>query len=57
VADKEETHDKAATEPAVVAELLAAIKKYNDSAVPSFICGARGKCVIDGAITPFDGLS
>jgi arylsulfatase A-like enzyme len=57
VADKEEKYDKAATEPAVVAELLAAIKKYNDSAVPSFICGKRGKCVIDAAITPFDGIA
>ena len=38
------------------AYLLAAIKRYNDSAVPSFVCGQKGPCVVDGAITPFAGM-
>ena len=56
VADKEERHERSAAEPAIVQELLAAIKRYNDSAVPSFVCGQKGQCVVDGAITPFAGM-
>lgn len=56
VADPSEYHDRAAEQPAIVAQLLAAIKKYNDSAVPSYVCGAKGKFNINGTISPFAGM-
>ena len=43
----------AAQQPAVVARLTAALKRYNDSAVPSYACGAAGPWHPNGTLTPF----
>jgi hypothetical protein len=53
VADMAEQHDLAAVQPAVVARLLAAIRRYNDSAVPSYVCGAAGPWHPNETLTPF----
>ena len=53
VADAAERHDMAALQPAVVARLMAALKRYNESAVPSYVCGADGPWHPNETLTPF----
>ena len=55
VADPGEHHDVAAQQPALVAELLAAVRAYNATAVPAFVCGDVDMAAVgpDGSLTPF----
>ena len=55
-ADPAEEHNRAEAEPAVVAALMKAMLDINATAVPAYVCGARGNSSgPDGALTPWDG--
>ena len=51
--DPRESQDQAGAQPLIVAQLMAALQKYNATAEPAYICGARGDFNVGGALTPW----
>ena len=53
VADPGERFELSHEHPSVVADLLAALRAYNASAVPSYVCGPDGPWKQNGTLAPF----
>ena len=53
VADPGERVELSRKEPAVVADMLAALRAYNATAVPSYVCGPDGPWKQNGTLAPF----